>query len=117
MRMYAYLKEPLPVNRNDHIYKIMVHEMKRETYVYQYTSRDAIQGSFDSWYPDKDSAVEDWQELIDETGWIMLEDPLPDCQHDAFLPIRIKGRNQNNPQWGELEILEDIITDTVSSPE
>ncbi|MDE7253629.1 MAG: hypothetical protein K2O32_11895 [Acetatifactor sp.] len=109
MRMYAYLKEPLPVNKNDYIYKIMIHEMKRETLVYKYISRDAIQCSFDDWYPDKDSAVEDWQELIDEKGWIMLDDPLPDCQDDAFLPIRVKGRNINKPQWGELEILENGI--------
>lgn len=107
MRMYAYLKKPLSVNKNNTIYKIMVHEMKHETLVYQYTSRDAVQCSFDSWYPDKDSAVEDWQELIDEKGWIPLDDPLPDCQHDAFLPIRVKGRNKNDPQWGELEILVD----------
>ena len=46
-----------------------------------------------------DSAVKSWQELIDEKGWIMLDAPLPDCQHDAFSPIRVKGRNNNKPQW------------------
>ena len=27
---------------------------------------------------------EEWNDLIDEHGWIDIEDPLPDCQHDAF---------------------------------
>lgn len=39
----------------------------------------------------------------------MLDDPLPDCQHDAFLPLRVKERNINKPQWGELEILENNV--------
>ena len=56
-----------------------------------------------------DSAVKSWQELIDEKGWIMLDAPLPDCQHDAFSPIRVKGRNNNKPQWRELKILENGI--------
>ena len=84
MRMYAYLKEPLLVNEKDHIYKIMIHEMEQDTFVYQYTSRDAASCTWDLWYPDKDSAIEEWEEYIDETGWIMLEDPLPGSQHDAF---------------------------------
>ena len=29
------------------------------------------------------------------------------CQHDAFLPIRVKGRDIGEPQWGKLEILEN----------
>lgn len=37
----------------------------------------------------------------------LIEDPLPGCQHDAFLPIRIKGRESGNPQWGQYDILED----------
>lgn len=36
-----------------------------------------------------------------------INDLLPDCQRDAFLPIRVKGRNTGNPQWGQLEILKD----------
>ena len=38
---------------------------------------------------------------------LKCNDPLSDCQHDAFLPIRIKGRNIGRPQWGQLEILKD----------
>lgn len=47
------------------------------------------------------------QDKIDEQDWIHIEEPLPGCQHDAFLPIQVKGRDSGNPQWGQLEILED----------
>ena len=44
---------------------------------------------------------------MNEKGWIPIDDPLPYCQHDAFLPIRVKGRDIGEPQWGKLEILEN----------
>lgn len=107
MRKYAVLKEPIKCNNRDSIYKIMLHQTKNEVFLYQYCSIDAIQCSFDAWYPDIESVYEDWNDEIDEHGWIDIDDPLPDCQHDAFLPIRVKGRNIGRPQWGTLEILKN----------
>lgn len=107
MRKYAVLKEPIKCNNRDSIYKIMLHQTKNEVFLYQYCSIDAIQCSFDTWYPDVESVYEDWNGEIDEQGWIDIDDPLPDCQHDAFLPIRVKGRNIGRPQWGQLEILKN----------
>lgn len=109
MRKYAYLKEPLLVNSKDMIYKIMLHETKGEVYVYQYCSLDAIFCSYDLCYWNVEAALEEWDDLIDERGWIELEEPLPDCQHDAFLPIRVKGRNIGKPEWGKFELLENGI--------
>ena len=107
MRKYAVLKEPIKCNQNDFIYKIMLYETKNEVLLYQYCSLDAISCSYDTWYPDVESVYEDWNDEIDEQGWFELDDPLPDCQHDSFLPIRVKGRNEGKPQWGQLEILKD----------
>ncbi len=110
MRMYGYLKEPFKTNEKDTIYKVMIHSRKKHgTMIYLYTSPEAVMSSFDNYQPDLESALEDWQALIDERGWIQLEDPLPDCQQDAFLPIRVKGRNTGTPQWGQLEILKDGV--------
>ena len=50
---------------------------------------------------------DDWDGLVDERGWIDIGDPLPYCQHDAFLPIRVKGRDTGDPEWGKYEILKD----------
>lgn len=107
MRKYAVLKKPLKCNKTDYIYKIMLHQTKNEVLLYQYCSINAIQCAFDAWYPDLESVYEEWNDVIDERGWIDIDDPLPDCQHDAFLPIRVKGRNIGKPQWGQLEILKD----------
>ena len=53
---------------------------------------------------DSESELISW---IRDKGWIPIDDPLPYCQHDAFLPIRVKGRDIGEPQWGQLEILEN----------
>ena len=89
MRRYAYLKEPIKTNKKDYIYKIMLYQTKKDgVYLFMYCQKDAVQCSF-------------------EKGWIPIDDPLPYCQHDAFLPIRVKGRDIGEPQWGKLEILEN----------
>ncbi len=80
MRRYAILKEPKKVNNHDFIYKIMVYQDKREVYLFQYCSRDAIFCSYDNCYSDIESVYEEWDEFIDENGWIDIDDPLPNCQ-------------------------------------
>lgn len=107
MRKYAHLKEPLKCNNKQFIYKIMIYRDCGGYYLFEYCSKDAVQCTFDVFYDSIDDIYEVWNELIDERGWIDIADPLPDCQVDAFLPIRIKGRNTGNPEWGKLEILED----------
>lgn len=108
MRMYAYLKNPIPANDKEMIYKIMMHEIRKQgVFVYMYLSPDAVMSSYDSYHPHLKDALEDWQDKIDERGWIKIDDPLPYCQHDCILPIRVKGREIGNPQWGKFEILKD----------
>ena len=108
MRKYAFLKEPLKTN-DDCIYKIMLYETKEGVYLFGYSSPDAVQSSSDRLYGSLDDLHEEWDELIDEKGWIDLEDPLPDCQHDAFIPLRVKGRDTGDPQWGKFETLSNGI--------
>ncbi len=108
MRMYGYLREPFKTNKKDRIYKVMLHQIKKQgVYAYLYTSRDALFCSFDYHYPDIDNARENWDDEIDEQGWIVIDDPPPGSQHDCILPIRVKGRDTGNPQWGQFEILEN----------
>lgn len=83
----------------------MIHEFKEGVFVYLYSSIDAVFSSNDHYYNDVADALEDWDFEIDERGWIQIDDPLPDCQHDSVLPIRVKGRNTGHPQWEQFEIL------------
>ena len=108
LRRYAYLKSPIQCNEKDFIYKIMLYKIKEnEIFLFKYCSKDAVIGSFDDYYNDLNDLYNDWNDEIDEKGWIDIEDPLPYCQHDAFLPVRVKGRDTGKPQWGKLEILKD----------
>lgn len=83
MRRYAYLKEPIKCNKKDSIYKIMLYQYKDGVFLFEYCSPDAVRCSYDCWYPDIESVYEDWNDEIDERGWIDICEPLPDC-HDAF---------------------------------
>ena len=86
----------------------MLYKIKEnEIFLFKYCSKDAVIGSFDDYYNDLNDLYNDWNDEIDEKGWIDIEDPLPYCQHDAFLPVRVKGRDAGKPQWGKLEILKD----------
>ena len=106
MRKFAYLKVPQKCNKKDQIYKIMLYQTKKcGVFLFQYCSLDAIFCSFDAYYDDLDELYEDWNDAIDERGWIEIDDPLPFCQHDAFIPIRVNGREIGKPEWGKLETL------------
>ena len=107
MRKYAFLKEPLKYSEGESVWKIMLYESEEGVYLFEYCSPDAVQCSSDRFYDSPEDLYEDWNDLIDERGWIEIEDPLPDCQHDAFIPLRIKGRNAGKPEWGRYETLKE----------
>ncbi len=108
MRKYARLREPyIPPYDNRAVSKIMLYEAEEGVYLFTYSQPDDVQCASDRCYASQDDLFEDWNDLIDERGWIELEDPLPGCQHDAFLPIRVKGRDLGKPEWGKFEILRE----------
>lgn len=107
MRKYARLREPYKCNENEQICKIMLYETEEGICLFGYGSEDAVQCSSDLLYDSLDDLYEEWNDRIDETGWIEIEDPLPGCQHDAFIPLRVKGRDEGKPEWGKFETLED----------
>lgn len=107
MRKYAHLKSPLKYDEDQLVYKIMLYKAQEEFYLFGYFSPEAVQCSFDLRYDSLRDIYEEWNDLIDEKGWIEIEDPLPDCQHDAFIPVRVKGRDIGKPEWGNYETLKD----------
>ena len=107
MRKYAYLKEPFRQNNGKVVYKIMLCESKEGFYLFEYDSLDAVQSMADLCYDSLEDLYDNWNERIDEKGWIEMEDPLPDCQQDAFIPLRVKGRDIGKPEWEKFETLKD----------
>ena len=87
--------------------RVMLYQLETgETYASLYKSPNDDFAYADEWYESLLDAEESYQHRIDGE-WIVIADPLPFCQHDAILPIRIKGRDKEppQPQWEEYEIL------------
>nr|MBQ6241203.1 hypothetical protein [Lachnospiraceae bacterium] len=107
MRKFAYLREPLPRDEGAPVVKIMLFKAEDGVYLFEYTDPDAVFCSADIFYDSLEDLYDEWNGRIDGRGWTGLADPLPGCQHDAFLPIRIKGRDTGTPEWGKFEIMKD----------
>ena len=107
MRKYAYLKEPLMRDGERPVCKVMMHDTGDGVYLYEYDSPDAVFCCADLFYASEEDVHEEWDGLIEDRTWIGIGDPLPGCQQDAFLPIRVKGREEGKPEWGRFEILKD----------
>ena len=107
MRKYARLRKPYKTADNKDIFKVMMYEAEEGSYLFMYSSPDAVLSVSDLCYDSSEDLFEDWDDLIDENGWIDMEDPMPYCQHDAFIPLRVKGRDTGKPEWGRFETLQD----------
>lgn len=107
MRKWAYLAEPLEYN-GQQIYKVMVYETKKEgTYVFLYDSPKAQICVIDEWYASLAEAIRSWDSYVKDECWMIIDDPMPNCQYDCILPIRVKGRDIGKPEWGVYEQLVD----------
>ena len=73
--MYAYLKNPYPCNKNQMIYKVMIHELPDTgVYTYYYTDRDTVFSTYDSYSETVEIAMKEFEGEIDEQGWIIIDD-------------------------------------------
>ena len=108
MRKYAFLEKPLDLEGTA-VVKIMFCDSDEGVLLFLYDKPDANRCAFDRWYENAEEACEEWNALLDARGWIGIEDPLPGCQQDAFLPIRVKGREAGKPEWGKYEILRNGV--------
>lgn len=46
---------------------------------------------------------------IDECDWTLIHDLIPGCQQDWISPVRVAGRPEGSPRWGEFERLENGV--------
>ena len=87
--------------------KVMIYSGDVGVYVFLYDSPNAVFCSADEYYENEEDALADWEDKIVPDGWHIIDDPLPGCQQDSILPIRVKGRDIGKPEWGQYEILVD----------
>ena len=106
MRKWACFTAPVAYDGRT-LRKIMLFRTPNgETRVFLYTETDAQICAADESYPTLEDALSVW-EGTPHAAWVTIDDPLPGCQEDAFVPLRVKGRDVGKPEWGRKEILRD----------
>lgn len=102
MRKYLILKQSI-----DNIIKLMVYDTGDGCYLFLYDSVNDKPSIADYWFDSmldaESTCKEDYN--INENDWILINDPLENCQDDIIEPVRIKGRNLNKPEFGRFEKL------------
>ena len=105
MRKYAFVKKP------NEIKWVMIYEEPYEVYLFLYISTADCGCDNDLLFRTPEEAekfaAEEYE--ISQSDWIQIDDPLPYCQHDIIRPVRVRGREQGNPQFEFLEELKDGI--------
>ena len=90
---------------NSEIVRLMIYNDENGTYLFGYDKLEDSDAVFDQWYESENEALEVClvEYKIDKTLWIEIPNPMENCQHDWINPVRIKGRENGNPQFGKLE--------------
>ena len=93
----------------DSVKKVMLYECSDGVYVFGY---DCLQdtASISDYLQDTVEDAEDFcknEYNIDSSNWILITDPIDNCQHDFILPTKVKGKENGNPEWGYFQTLID----------
>jgi len=102
MRRIVNLTEP-----KDDIIRLMISNDEFGVYLFGYKKLEDCGSAFDEWYESENDALESCESEygINKSDWTDIQNPKPTCQHDWINPVRIKGRESGNPEFGKLEKL------------
>jgi hypothetical protein len=94
---------------HDSVKKVMLYECSDGVYVFGY---DCLQdtASISDYLQDSVEDAEDFCKdayNIESDNWILIADPLDNCQHDFILPTRVKGKENGKPEWENFQTLVD----------
>lgn len=94
---------------HDSVRKVILYECTDGVYIFGY---DCLQDTASIWdfLQGTVKNAEDFckdEYNIDSNDWILIADPLDNCQHDFILPTRVKVKENGNPEWGHFERLVD----------
>lgn len=87
--------------------RVVLHEGGSGVHLYLSRATEDRGCFADEWYETVADAETACSERfgIDATMWREVPDPAPGCQHDWIAPVRVMGRDEGKPRWGELEQL------------
>lgn len=106
MRKTASIRDPYSPTK-----RVMIYESTDGVYLFSFSTNKDGSASSDHWFQTVAEAEEfcSSQYVVNESDWIVIDDPLDGCQHDWIAPVRVKGRDKSNPQWSVYERLEDDV--------
>ncbi len=93
----------------DNVRKVMLYKCPDGVYVFGYDCLQDTASIFD-YHQDTVEEAEDFckdEYNINSNDWILIANPLDNCQHDFILPTRVKGKENSNPEWGYFQNLVD----------
>ncbi|AIZ62706.1 hypothetical protein PK28_01635 [Hymenobacter sp. DG25B] len=102
MRKIAQVAAP-----TSEVVRLMIHaDGDNGVYLFGYNTLEDSSSLWDYWF-EKVADAEATAEEYGVTGsdWQFIADPLENCQQDWITPVRVKGRAENQPQWGQFEKL------------
>lgn len=103
MRKVAFTKG------HNSVKKVMLYDCPDGVYVFGYDCLQDTSSISDFLH----ETVEDAEDFcrdeynLESSNWVLISDPLDNCQHDFILPTRVKGKDNGNPEWGHFQILMD----------
>jgi hypothetical protein len=94
---------------HDSVKKVMLYECSNGVYVFGYECLQDT-ASISDYLQDTVEDAEDFckeEYNLENDNWILIADPLDNCQHDFILPTKVKGKENGNPEWGHFQTLVD----------
>lgn len=92
---------------NTNAVRLMICDKGKDgVFVFGYNTEEDSSCSWDFHYSDLEDAYEMCAEYgIQKDDWVEISDPLENCQDDWINPVRVIGRSNGNPEWGNFEQL------------
>jgi len=102
LRRIVTLREP-----KDEIVRLMIHTEDSGTYLFGYKKNEDCGAEWDEWYETENDAMESCltEYGVKVSDWSEIPNQEPNCQQDWISPVRVKGRENGQPEFGKLERL------------
>lgn len=101
MRLKANIKQT-----DSDLKRLMIYDSEDGVYLFGYDKDSDSSAIWDNLFENVEYAIEASQEYgVNQNNWQEISDPLKNCQHDWIEPVRVKGREIGNPEWGKFEKL------------
>lgn len=102
MRQIAQVPQP-----TTQVVRLMIHDCDAGVYLFGFDTLEDSGTLWDSWFESVADAefVAQQEYGVVPGSWQRIPNPLEHCQQDRIAPVRVKGRETGQPQWGHLEKL------------